>query len=433
MVDEWTKIDKAGFEAKVASAANYFPTREKWDEARAELAGMRADDPMAKYLRRLMGVCGNALGCRMLEVGSRSRESKSNSGGLDSSCKPKAQDEKIHCSTSTSDFDFSSASTSTDAWAIFRAIVDEVDPKNYAAFVNLQGMVQRGYAVSKDEVAGLAKRRQQIEKDLKGWGQIVRAARSSGRLYADPDELAKFEREQREAAAKRGPSAEAQKFAETVAAAPQDAKSGKAAQEAIHKAIREGKVRADFIGEQLIAIDLALGDTENAEKDAIDVLKSNRHDPAANAALGTIAGARGDYERAERYLKRAVATGRASAAAKNDLAWVLYRMGRLEEAEPLAREAVKADGEAWIYRETLAAILIRRGSLDEGERELNRAEELAAKAGVPKGGAASIEIDRARLLKARGDMSHFKIVMRRLRGREDLTAAQRDDIKAMDW
>ena len=287
--------------------------------------------------------------------------------------------------------------------------------------------------MSKDEANDLDRRRQQIEKDLKGWGQIVRAARSSGRLYADPDELAKFEREQRKAAAKREPSAEAQKFAETVAAAPQDAKSGKTAQEAIHKAIREGKVRADFIGEQLIAIDLALGDTENAEKDAIDVLKSNRHDPAANAALGTIAGARGDYERAERYLKRAVATGRASAAAKNDLAWVLYRMGRLEEAEPLAREAVKADGEAWIYRETLAAILIRRDSLDEGERELNRAEELAAKAGVPKGEAASIEIDRARLLKARGDMAHFKIVMRRLRGREDLTATQRDDIKAMDW
>ena len=413
LIDEWMKIDKAGFEAKVASAANYFPTREKWDEARAELAGMRADDPTAKYLRRLMGVCGNALGCRILE----------------NEVKVKGEGEQRRVDSSVR----LRPSTLTNAWAIFRAIVDEVDPKNYAAFVNLQGMVQRGYAVSKDEANDLDRRRQQIEKDLKGWGQIVHAARSSGRLYADPDELAKFEREQREAAAKREPSAEAQKFAETVAAAPQDAKSGKAAQEAIHKAIREGKVRADFIGEQLIAIDLALGDTENAEKDAIDVLKSNRHDPAANAALGTIAGARGDYERAARYLKRAVATGRASAAAKNDLAWVLYRMGRLEEAEPLAREAVKADGEAWIYRETLAAILIRRDSLDEGERELNRAEELAAKAGVPKGEAVSIEIDRARILKARGDMSHFKIVMRRLRGREDLTAAQRDDIKAMDW
>ena len=403
LIDEWMKIDKAGFEAKVASAANYFPTREKWDEARAELAGMRADDPMAKYLRRLMGVCGNALGCRMLEEGIGDR-------GLG------IREEKER-----------------EAWAIFRAIVDEVDPKNYAAYVNLQGMVQRGYAVPKDEVADLAKRRQQIEKDLKGWGQIVRAARSSGRLYADPDGLAKFEREQREAAAKREPSAEALKFAETVAAAPKDAKSGKIAQEAIHKAIREGKVRADFIGERLIAIDLALGDVLNAERDAIDVLKSNRHDPAANAALGTIAGARGDYERAERYLRRAVATGRAPVAAKNDLAWTLYRRGQLDEAEAFAREAVKADGGSWIYRETLAAILIRRDGFDEGERELVKAEELAAKAGVPKGGAASIEIDRARLLKAKGDMAHFKIAMRRLRGRKDLTAEQRDDITAMDW
>ena len=415
LVDEWRKIDKAGFEAKVASAANYFPSREKWDAARAELAGMRADDPMAKYLRRLMGVCGNALGCRMLE-----EEVKVKGEG-----EQRRVDSSVRLRPSTS--------TESEAWAIFRAIVDEVDPENYAAFVNLRGMAERGFAVSKDEVAELDRRRQQIEKDLKGWPQIVRAARSSGRLYADPDELAKFEREQRKAAAKREPSVEAQKFAKTVAAAAKDAKSGKAAQEAIHKAIREGKVRADFIGERLIAIDLALGDAENAEKDAIDVLKSDRHNPAANAALGTIAGARGDYERAARYLGRAIATGRAPAAAKNDYAWVLCRMGRIDEAEPLAREAVKADGESWIFRETLAAILIRRGSLDEGGRELDKAEELAEKAGVPRRKTVSIEIDRARLLKAKGDMERFGDAMKGLRARRGLTATQREDIKAMDW
>ena len=100
---------------------------------------------------------------------------------------------------------------------------------------------------------------------------------------------------------------------------------------------------------------------------------------------------------------------------------------------PVRAQEGGAYGENWSFRETLAAILIRKGKVEEGERELNKAEELAAKAGVPKGEAASIEIDRARILKARGNMAHFKIVMRRLRGREDLTAAQRDDIKAMDW
>lgn len=169
---------------------------------------------------------------------------------------------------------------------------------------------------------------------------------------------------------------------------------GKAAQEAIHKAIREGKVRIDLIGGQLITIDLALGDIESAEKDAIEVLRHNRHDPSANATLGALAGQRGDHERAERYLRRALATGRASIAAKNDLAYLLYRMGRFDEAEPLAREAIAAYGESWNLHETLAAILLRKGEIAEGEKELVRAEELAAKAGFAKGKIASLAIDR---------------------------------------
>ena len=387
LVDEWAKIDKAGFEAKVATVASYFPTRAKWDEARAML-GVGSD----RRLRRLMAVCGNALGCALIERGDL-----------------------------------------TDAWAIFKAIVDSVEPTNYAAYLNLLGMVQRGFAASKDVVADLTKRRQQIEKNLKSWERILGAARAGGRLYADPDDVARYEKAKREAVAKRELPPEARAFGETVAAAPKDAKRGRAAQEAIHKAIREGKVRADVIGGRLIAIDLALGDRENAEKDAIDVLKLDRHDPAANAAVGSLAGERGDYERAERYLRRAIATGKTSVAAKNDLAYVLMRRGKLDEAEAFAREAVKGYGEAWASRETLAAILIRKGQIEEGERELAKAEELAAKAGVPKGKIVSIAIDRARLFKAKDDMHHFKVAMRQLKSRRDLTDEQREEVKGLDW
>ena len=320
-----------------------------------------------------------------------------------------------------------------DAWAIFKAIVDEVEPKNYAAHLNLLGMVQRGFAVPKDEVDDLAKRRQQIEKGLKSWEHILYAARSGGRIYVDPDDVAKYEKTKKEMAAKRELSPEIRAFIETVAVAPKDPTKGRAAQEAIHKAIREGKVRADRIGGLLITIDLALGDMENAEKDAIDVLKLDRHEPTANAALGTFAGARGDYERAERYLKRAIATGKASVVAKNDYAYTLMKLGRLDEAEPFAREAVKSYGEAWTLRETLAAILIRKGKIEEGERELAKAEELAEKAGIPKGKVVSLEIDRARVLKAKEDFGRLKMVMRALRNRKDLTEEQREEVKGMDW
>ena len=84
-------------------------------------------------------------------------------------------------------------------------------------------------------------------------------------------------------------------------------------------------------------------------------------------------------------------------------------------------------------RETLAAILIRAGKTEEGERELAKAEELAEKAGVPKGRIVSIEIDRARILKAKGDYERLKMAMRTLKARKDLTEEQREEVRRMDW
>ena len=385
LIDEWVKIDKQGFEAKVATVADYFPTRAKWDEARALVGGGEVE-----HLRRLMGVTGNALGCRALEEGRKD-----------------------------------------EAWNIFWDIIRDVDKENYAAVLNLIGMSERGFDPGKRAVEFVQRRRTEIESRLKKPVQRFLAARSGGRLYVDPEALKKYEAAQRAEAAKRELSPKAQEFVKTVAAAPKDPKSGKAAREAIYKAVKEGEVRLDRIGGHLIAIDLALGDGESAEKDALAVLRANRHDPTANTAMGSLAVARGDYGRAERYLRRAVATGKASIGAKNDLAYALTKRGRFDEAEPFAREAVRAYGENWNFRETLAAILIAEGKTEEGERELGKAEELAEKAGVPKGKVASFAIDRARLHKAKGNAAAFNVAVRLLKGRKDLTDEQREEVKAM--
>ena len=319
-----------------------------------------------------------------------------------------------------------------EAWAIFEKIVDSVDPKNYGAYLNLLGMVQRGYPAPKAVVEDLVNRRRQLENGFTTQEHLLSAVRSSGRLYATPEDVARYEQAKREAAEKREQSPEAKAFVEKLSAASKDPQSGRSAQEAIHKAIRDGRVRADMVGGQLIAIDLALGDMKNAEQDAIEVLKLDRHEPTANATLGSLAGSRGDYERSERYLRRAIATGRASIVAKNDYAYVLMKLGRLDEAEPFAREAMKSYGEAWQIRETLAAILIRKGKVEEGERELQQAEELLAKAGIPKGKIASIEIDRARILKAKGDHERLRSVIRSLKSRKDLTEAQKTEIRELN-
>ena len=386
LIDEWAKIDKAGFEAKVATVADYFPTRAKWDEARAMVGCCSGE-----YLRRLMGVTGNALGCRALEAGKKD-----------------------------------------EAWSIFWEIMGDVDRENYAAVLNLIGMANRGYDAGKRAIEFVQRRRTEIEGRLKTPERIFAAARAGGRLYADSEDVAQYERKRREEAAKRGLSAEARAFVATVVAASKDPKKGKTAQEAIHKAIREGKVRADAVGGRLIAIDLALGDFESAEKDAIDVLRLDRHESTANAAIGSLAVARGDYGRAERYLRRAVATGKASVGAKNDLAYALMKLGKFDEAEPFAREAARTLGESWAVRETLAAILIRKGKTEEGERELNKAEELAAKAGIPKGKVASFAIDRARLYKAKGNETAFNVAVRLLKGRKDLTDEQREEVRGIE-
>ena len=390
LVDEWSKLDRDGFEAAVASVVNYFPTRERLAAAADILEEVPEGDPLAKGLRHLLGVCGNALGCRLIEKGD-----------------PQG------------------------AWDVFWTVYERIDSDNYTALVNLSGLVERGLKVDETLMEIVKRKRGVIEAGVKSPAQAVRAVRSGGRAYVAPEQKEEAVKKMREAVKKRGLSPETRRFVEAVTNAPKDRAHGEAARNAIRTALTEGRIHITDLGGALVTIDLALGDGASAEKDALALLKADRNDPTANATLGSIAGARGEYERSARYLKRAIATGKASLAAKNDYAYTLMKLGRLDEAEPYAREAVKAYGEAWALHETLAAILIRQGKVDEAAKELARVDELTEKAGIPKGSVFSVEVDRAMILKKKGDLDRSKIIVRALRARSDLSEAQRAELDAL--
>ena len=392
LLDEWCRIDRKGFEAAVLTPVRYFCDESGWREACGELTGCDSDEPLNEALRHIFGAFGNNLGCEALESG----------------------DDRT-------------------AWRVFWTVLFEVEPDNAAAAVNLTGMLERGFAVRKDDADRVRARRKAIEDNLKTPSRIVRAVRAGGRVFIPPESRARHEAERREARKKSESSPKAREFLRSVVHAAKDVDGGRAAREAIRKAVSDGLVRLETVGGQLIAIDVALGDSEGAEKDAIRVLRLDRHDPVANAVMGTLSGSRGDYVAAERYLRRAVRSGRASVAAKNDLAVTLVRLGRIEEAEPFAREAVKAAPDDWNFRETLASVLIRSGRTQEGAKELDTAVELAEKAGVASGSVFALELDRAMLLKAKNDGERFKILMRQLKGRSDLTAEREAEIRRIDW
>ena len=391
LLDEWCRVDRKGFEATVLTPVRYFRDENGWREACGELVGCDSDEPLNEALRHILGAFGNNLGCEALESGDNGT-----------------------------------------AWRIFWTVLFEVEPDNAAAAVNLAGMLERGYAVGKDVADRVRARRKSIEETLKTPSRIVRAVRTGGRVFIPPEARARHEAEREEMRKKVGSSPKAREFLRSVAHAAKDADGGRAAREAINKAVSDGLVRLETVGGQLIAIDVALGDLENAEKDVIRVLRLDRHDPVANAVMGTINGSRGDYVAAERYLRRAVGSGRASIAAKNDLAVTLVRLGRIEEAEPFAREAVKAVPDDWNFRETLASVLIRSGRTQEGAKELDAAVELAAKAGVESGSVFALEFDRAMVLKATNDIERFKTLVRQLKGRSDLTAEREAEIRRID-
>lgn len=388
LVDEWRMIDPKGFASTVLAPTEYFPTVEKWRAAYGEVLASFPEEPLRDYLLKYLGACGNHLGCSALEAGD---------GQL--------------------------------AWRTFWEILDHVDRENYTAVVNLYGMIQRGTAVLPETRKKLDERLLAIRNRLKSPELLMRAARAGGRLYIDPKVRERYERLQKEALARDEISPRAREFIATVSVAPRDARSATKARAEIHRAVKDGLVRIDRIGDQLLNIDIALNDWVRAEVDALDVLRFNRRHLRANAVMGTINGIRGDHEAAERYLRRALAAGESDAIACNDLAFLLVSQGRAKEAIPLARLASRLRPLDWNFRETLSIALIRGGVPDEGEMELKTAEEIAAQTGVPRGKIVRFDLDRAWLYKVRGQDVPLQVTLTNLHRAVGLSKAHLKEIE----
>lgn len=388
LIDEWAAEDMAEFKASVLTPDRYFKDAQDWFGACSELEGMRSGEPSGDYLRKFLGSQGNAIGCKLLEAGDEN-----------------------------------------GAWEVFWNISDDVDHRNFSAILNILGMIERGHQATKEQTEVANRRKQEVEERLKTESRLLIAMRIGGQVYVDPSTKAKLAEAKREAAARAELSDKAKEFIEVVSKASKDAKSGERARTAIYKALSDGMVRIESVGSQLLTIDMALGDVKSAERDAIEVLRSDRRHASANAVMGSLSLAHGDYVAAERYLRKALAAGSASMLVKNDLAYVLMLMGRYDEAEPFARETVRVTPAEPNFRETLAVVLIRGGKTEEGEQELDRAMEVASKFTIPHGLKVRFELDRMWLMKAKKNFSKLKATINEMRARKDLTQEERAEIE----
>lgn len=390
LVDEWARIDPNGLDDAVRLPQAYFPTVASWRLGCAELSGVHADEPYAPPLRKLMGFCGNHLGCRCLERGDEAQ-----------------------------------------AWDVFWEILERIDVGNQAALANLLGMVARGYAAEAAAVDRLKELRQDARFNTSSLERF-RAAWTDGRVFADPQGR---ESQRGDGVAPEGDavSSKVRAFLATVSMTSQSRESALRSRETIRKGVQAGRVKPNEVGFLLLELDRVLGDWESAEADALVILRFDRDHAAANAMMGMRAGAKGDYPLSERYLRRALAgNGNVDrCSVTNDLAFTLARLKRFEEAEALSRASVVVRGGDWRFHATLAHVLICAGKTEEGKRELLLAERLAEQAGHTSDGVVRFSLDHAWLHKMRGDKAKLADRLGELSGRRDLTASQRMEMEEL--
>lgn len=170
------------------------------------------------------------------------------------------------------------------------------------------------------------------------------------------------------------------------------------------------------VSDMILNLDIAMVDTENAEKHARQVLRQNRRNKLANYVMGSIRLQRGDLATAETFLRISAADEAPLASAQNDLAETLRREGKYDEAEKFARAATKNDPKLYVAWETLASILLDQGkNVAEAEECVNKAIELVK--AVSKDGDLRMLITLARAQLAKGDTVHFNQTVRTLSGR----------------
>lgn len=169
----------------------------------------------------------------------------------------------------------------------------------------------------------------------------------------------------------------------------------------------------------VLGLDIALNDADDAERQAIKVLRRNSKSPLANYVMGSIALQRGDYMQAEAFLRRSADAEQPVPLAINDLAEVLRRSDRLEEAEKYARRAVETAPGLYVAWETLGSIILaRKGDLGEAEQCVNKACELS-KGSDGREADVRMFISLARVQIAKGDMFRAKGSLRKVQSRID--------------
>lgn len=193
-------------------------------------------------------------------------------------------------------------------------------------------------------------------------------------------------------------------------------------------------------GDIILGLDISLNDTEDAERQARDVLRRNRKAPLANYVMGSLALQKGQYAEAETFLRRSADAQRPVALAMNDLAEVLRRtkdkdndpISRLNEAQRYAEMATKRDPNLYVAWETLGSILLaKKESLDRAEEYVNKACELSR---GPDGKESDVRmlVTLARIQLARGDVIRGKGTLRKVSSRiNELTEFEKEEFEEL--
>lgn len=169
----------------------------------------------------------------------------------------------------------------------------------------------------------------------------------------------------------------------------------------------------------VLGLDISLNDTEDAEREAREVLRRNRKAPLANYVMGSLALQRGQNAEAEAFLRRSADSPKPVTLALNDLAEVLRRTRNYQEAERYARKAVAADPGLYVAWETLGSVLLdAKGDLDEAEQCVRKACELSrAKDGREEDIRMLVSLARVQI--ARGETARGKGTLRKVQARID--------------
>ena len=144
-VPEWS-CDREGGKRVVATETHCFPTVGLWREAWRYLAAMDDDEPLRDCYRKLLGICGNELGCQLIEKG-----------------------------------------RAGDAWILFWELLDRVDRENHPAIMNLCGLVGGDHVQDPVAVERLGREFLQMLVRAQTVDCLSSAVGTGGRIYVDAE------------------------------------------------------------------------------------------------------------------------------------------------------------------------------------------------------------------------------------------------------